>query len=322
MESKVNYTVVGVFVLFFSAALIAFAFWLGKYNDDESKYRRYKIYITESVAGLAPEASVKFHGVDVGMVESIRINPLNSEEVELLLKIRQETPVKIDSTATLKFFGVTGLAFIEISGGAKNTPLLPTSADNPGVIPTTSSLIKRIDESLSQVATTLTETLQHIDQIFSDKNNDNVSETLENLKFLSRKITAYQDEIDLLLKNTIETQKNLDRTMAKVSDSADSVNTSANTFKIVMRDNMAPTLKSLKETSLHSHALIQKIDQSIDRGDYNLQSIASPATTELGELLEQTRTLSAEMERTLKTLRESPSDILFKQSKPIPGPGE
>lgn len=322
MESKVNYTIVGVFVLFFSAALIAFAFWLGKYNDDESKYQRYKIYITESVAGLAPEAAVKFHGVDVGMVESIRINPHNSEEVELLLKIQKETPVKTDSTATLKFFGVTGLAFIEISGGAKNTPLLPTSEENPGVIPTTASLIKRLDESLSQVATTLTDTLQHIDSVFSDKNSDNISETLQNLKILSRKINAYQEKIDLLLTNSIETEKNLNATMIKVGDSADSVNASADTFKRVMRDEMAPTLKSLKETSMKSHALIQKIDQSIDRGDYNLQAIASPATTELNELLEQTRTLSLEMERTLQNVRESPSDIFFKQSKQTPGPGE
>lgn len=322
MESKVNYTLVGIFVLFFSVSIIAFAFWLGKYNDDDSKYLRYKTYITESVAGLSPEASVKFHGVDVGKVESIQINPSNSEEVELILKIQKETPVKIDSTATLQFFGVTGLAFIEISGGAKNAPILPTSVDSPGIIPTTPSLIKRLDESLSQVATTLTETLQHIDHVFSDQNTDNISETLKNLKVLSKKVTDYQDEIDLLLKNSLDAEANLNRTMARVSDSADSVNASADTFKLVMKNDMAPTLKSMEETSRKSQILIKKIEQSLDRGDYNLQAIASPAATELNELLEQTRTLSIEMERTLQSLRTSPSDILFKQSKPKPGPGE
>ncbi len=54
MESKVNYTAVGVFVLIFTSSLIAFAFWLGKYNQDEAAYHRYHLYITESVSGLAP----------------------------------------------------------------------------------------------------------------------------------------------------------------------------------------------------------------------------------------------------------------------------
>ncbi len=70
MESKVNYTLVGVFVLLMSSLLIAFAFWLGKYNDSASAYAHYKVYLTESVAGLAPEAAVKFHGVDMGKVAS------------------------------------------------------------------------------------------------------------------------------------------------------------------------------------------------------------------------------------------------------------
>lgn len=322
MESKVNYPLVGLFVLLFSAALLAFAFWLGKYNDDESQYRRYKVYITESVSGLSPEASVKFHGVDVGMVESMEINPSNSEEVELILKIKKETPIKVDSTATLKFFGITGLAFIEINGGAKNAPLLKTSPYAPGVIPTTPSIIKRIDESLSQVAVSLTDTLEHINRVLSTKNTQNISETLENLKNFSLKVADYQQEIDVLLKNSVDTENNLNRTMIKVSDSADSVNHSADTFKIVMRDSMAPTLKSMHETSEKSRVLIQKIEHSIDRGDYDFNSIASPTTTELNALLEQTKILSAEMERTLQSLRNSPSDILFKQSKPTPGPGE
>lgn len=322
MESKVNYTLVGVFVLLFSAALLAFAFWLGKYNDDESKYQRYKVFITESVSGLSPEAAVKFHGVTVGMVESMDINPRNSEEVELTLKIEKKAPIKVDSTATLKFFGITGLAFIEISGGAKNAPLLATSLENPGIIPTTPSIIKRIDESLGQVADTLTDTLGHINGVLSTNNTKNISETLENLKNFTHKFHDYQRQIDLLLKNSVETENNLNRTMAKVSDSADSVNQSADTFKIVMRDRMDPTLKSMHETSEKSRVLIQKIEQSIDRGDYDLNSIASPATSELNTLLEETRLLSIEMERTLKSLRESPSDILFKQSNPKPGPGE
>ncbi|MDD4854808.1 MAG: MlaD family protein [Sulfuricurvum sp.] len=322
MESKVNYTLVGLFVLLLSGLLIVFAFWLGKYNDDESQYRLFKVYITESISGLAPEAAVKFHGVDVGLVEKIQINPRNSEEVELTLKIKKETPIRTDSTATLKFFGITGLAFIEIGGGSKNSPLLITSDDNIAIIPTAPSLIKRLDETLSSVVTKLSDTLDHTNAIMSDKNTKNFSATLQNLKILSQQINSYQDEIDVLLKNSIQTGKKLDETMLKVGTSADKVGSSLDTFKVTMRDSLSPTMKAWAETSKKSNALIEKIETSMNRGDYDLQAIASDSTVELNALLVQSRTLLSEMELTLKSLRESPSDILFKESTPNPGPGE
>ncbi len=322
MESKVNYTLVGFFVLLLTGAMIAFAFWLGKYNDDERQYQHYKVYITESISGLAPEAAVKFHGVDVGKVETIRINPLNSEEVELILKIKKDAPIKTDSTASLKFFGITGLAFIEISGGAKNSPLLVTSKNDIAIIPTSPSLIKRLDETLSSVVTKLSDTLDHTNAIMSDNNTKNFSVTLQNLKILTQRMNSYQDEIDLLLKNSIQTGKKLDETMLKVGNSADKVGSSLDTFKVTMRDSLSPTMKAWTETSKKSNALIEKIETSMDRGDYDFQAIASESTVELNALLLQSRSLLIEMELTLKSLRESPSDVLFKESTPNPGPGE
>ena len=322
MESKVNYTLVGFFVLVLSGLLIAFVFWLGKYNDDENQYQQFKVYITESISGLAPEAAVKFNGVDVGLVQAIQINPNNSEEVELILKIKKETPIRTDSSATLKFFGITGLAFIEIGGGSKNSPLLVTSDNNIAIIPTAPSLIKRLDETLSSVVTKLSDTLDHTNAIMNEKNTKDFSTTLENLKILTQRINNYQDEIDTLLKNSIQTGKNIDQAMLKVGNSADSVGSSMDTFKVTMRDSLSPTMKSWEATSKKSNTLIEKIETSMNRGDYDFQSIASNSTVELNTLLVQSQALLIEMELTLKSLRESPSDLLFKESTPKPGPGE
>lgn len=322
MESKVNYTMVGIFVLVLSTALIAFAFWLGKYNQDEQNYRRYKVFLTESVSGLAPEAAVKFHGVDVGMVESMRINPLNSEEVELTLKIKKETPIKTDSRAVLKFYGVTGLAFIEIIGGSKNASLLSTSDNSVATIPQSPSLITRLDESLSDVATKLSATLERADRVFSDRNIDNVSQSLEHLRSLTQQIDDYQSRIKLVLKQSTLLENNATDSLIAINGAAGSVKNTSDNFNTLVQTKMGPSLESLETTSRESHTLIKKLETSLDRGDYNLRAIASPTANELNELLEQTRILTAEMERTLQILRESPSDILFKQSKPKPGPGE
>lgn len=322
MESKVNYTLVGVFVLLMSSLLIAFSFWLGKYNDSANAYTNYKAYLTESAAGLAPEAAVKFNGVDVGKVASIRINPQNSEEIELILKVKKNTPIRTDSTAMLKFFGITGLAFIEINGGSRLSPLIISSNDTMAVIPTTPSLIKRLDETLSSVASKFSETLDHTNAVMSTQNTKNFSDTLSNLKTLTQRINGYQDEIDLLLKNSIQTGEHINQTMIKVGDSATTVKGSMETFKVTMSERLSPTMKSWEATSKKTNALLEKIDVSVSRGDYDMQAIAANSTVELNELLAQSRVLQNEMQLTLKSLRESPSDLLFKESKPIPGPGE
>lgn len=320
MESRVNYTAVGIFVILFGICLVAFAFWLGKHNQDDAKYRRYKVFITESVSGLAPEAAVKFHGVDVGKVESIQINPRNSEEVELTLKIKKSTPIKTDSRAILKFYGITGLAFIEIAGGSKSAPLLSEDDDAIAIIPSSPSLIQRLDESLSNVASKLSKTLDHADRLFSDQNVENVSHSLEHLRSLTAQIDDYQIQIKQLLAQSIILENNASRSLSMMKDAAGNVkNTSAN-FNTLIQTKMTTTLQSLETTSKESHALIKKLETNLERGDYDIRTLSS--TGEINALLEQTRTLTTEMEATLRSLRESPSDLLFKKSTPKPGPGE
>lgn len=318
MESKVNYSVVGIFVVIFSIGIISFIFWLGKYNDDENEYKRYRVYITESVSGLAPEASVKFHGVDVGLVESIQINPDNSEQIELILKIKKTTPIKNDSTAVLKFFGITGLAFIEIAGGSKNSPLLETSEEDIAIIPTSPSLITRLDETLNQVVTKFSTTLDKTNAILSDTNTQNFSQTLANLKVISAQMANYQDEIDTLLANSIQTGQNMDDMMARVGKSSDTVNDSMATFKITMKESFGPTMDQWRITSKKANTLIESLQTNMERGDYDFQSSAQ----ELNSVLKQSQMTLIEMEKTLQSLRQSPSDILFKSSSPLPGPGE
>jgi len=322
MESRVNYTAVGIYVLIFSAALIAFAFWLGKHNQDESHYHRYHVYITESVSGLAPEAAVKFNGVDVGKVETIRINPRNSEEVELTLKIEKDTPIKTDSSAVLKFYGITGLAFIEIVGGSKNAPLLETNNHAISTIPSSASLIKRLDESLSNVASKLSTTLDRADRLFSDRNVDNIAQSLAHLRSLTAQIDSYQDEVQTLLNQSIALESNASESLGAMKEAGVSVKTTSDNFNTLLQTKMATALESLTATSQESHTLIRKIEASLERGDYDLHSIASPASAELTELIVQSRTLTNEMESTLRHLRESPSDLLFKKSASKPGPGE
>ena len=89
--------------------------WLGSpgHRDDVL----YRIHFPDSVSGLAVGDPVKFRGVDVGTVKSMIVDPDNSRLVMVDVRLRKETPVKTDTRASLQLKGITGVVYIELSGG-------------------------------------------------------------------------------------------------------------------------------------------------------------------------------------------------------------
>ena len=77
MNNKVNYTLVGFFVLFGIFMMLGFAYWMLR-PSTEQKTQKYVIYFNESVFGLNINAPVKYRGIRVGEVSSLKINPNNT----------------------------------------------------------------------------------------------------------------------------------------------------------------------------------------------------------------------------------------------------
>ena len=75
MDDKVNYTLVGAFVLLLATLLVGGVLWLSAGLSSRKAMDRYQAVIEESVAGLNTDAPVKYLGVDVGKVERIQIDP-------------------------------------------------------------------------------------------------------------------------------------------------------------------------------------------------------------------------------------------------------
>jgi phospholipid/cholesterol/gamma-HCH transport system substrate-binding protein len=125
METDKHYFIEGLFIIGVSVAAAIFAVWLvGTGHRDDVLYR---IHFAESVSGLAMGDPVKFHGVDVGTVKAIVLDPADPRLVQVDIRLRKETPVKTDTKATLKMKGITGVVFIELNGGSPNAPTLLAS---------------------------------------------------------------------------------------------------------------------------------------------------------------------------------------------------
>ena len=115
METRASYILVGSFVLGLIGAAFAFVVWLASVEFEEAP-TRYVVYFEGSVTGLSIASAVRYRGVPVGSVTDIRIDPENIERIRVTVEISAETPVKTDTEAMLHLQGITGIAFIHLSG--------------------------------------------------------------------------------------------------------------------------------------------------------------------------------------------------------------
>ncbi len=292
MESRINYTVVGLFVVLLAGGLIYFIYWLGKYGS-EQEYTYYKVYMSESVAGLSPDASVKYRGVNVGTVSKISLRKDNPEQVELLLKIKQGVPIKQDTKATLKLFGLTGLAYIELSGGSKDAPLLVGKDGQTPVIPSEPSIFARIDESVTDITGKAVLAMDKFTRLLSDKNLQNFEETLLQTNLMIKDIRQQLPAFRKLVDHGVKMELRVTSAFEKVAKASDSVKK--------MSDKLTANYGDLGE----------------EMGQELSQSLAA-----FNQLIHQLTFLAADLQKTVETFEHSPGDILYKRSEIKPGPGE
>jgi phospholipid/cholesterol/gamma-HCH transport system substrate-binding protein len=132
VESDKRYFIEGLFILFFTAAAALFAIWLGSPGERDDVI--YRIRFVDSVSGLAIGDPVKYHGVDVGNVKAMALDPRDPRQVIVDVRLRKETPVKQDTRASLALKGITGSVLIELNGGSPESPSL-LAATPPNLTP-------------------------------------------------------------------------------------------------------------------------------------------------------------------------------------------
>jgi phospholipid/cholesterol/gamma-HCH transport system substrate-binding protein len=152
MESDKRYFLEGLFVIGLSVALAFFFMWLVRSgNKDDVLYR---IHFAESVSGLSLGDPVKYLGVDVGLVEAMTILPHDPGRVQVDVRLHKDAQVRTDTTATLKFKGITGAYFIELNGGSVGEKYLVDATPKGQIpeIPSEKSSFNTLMEELPRIA--------------------------------------------------------------------------------------------------------------------------------------------------------------------------
>ncbi|MBK8891541.1 MAG: MCE family protein [Dechloromonas sp.] len=308
METKVNYALVGAFVLVLGAVLIAGALWLASGGAFQKKYDLYLAIEEESVAGLNLNAPVKFNGVDIGKVREIRIDADNPERVKLLFAIERGTPIKDDTVAILKTQGLTGIAYVELSGGTRDAaPLSAKPGSDYPVIQTRPSLSARFENVLTSVLAKLDSTSKNINAILSEENQASLKNALADIATVAHTIAARKETLDAGMANAARTFENSAGASARLGPVIDRVGRAADAIE-KMGNEVATTSAGAGRT-------VSAVGNDVKR-------FTSETLPELERLLGELGALSTSLRRLTEQTERNPSGLLFGR-QPVPeGPGE
>lgn len=312
METKVNYSLVGGFVLVLSAALISVVLWLASGGGFQKKYDFYLALSDESVAGLNLNAPVKLRGVDVGKVRLIELDPKKPEQVRLIFAIERGTPIKEDTTAVLKTQGLTGIAYVELDGGSLASPELRAVApEQYPVIRTKPSLSARLENILTTVLAKLDSTSDSVNKLFSNDNLAAFKSTLADLSAVARTFAARKNAIDAGITSA-----------ARTFDNSDHVSAQLRTDLGPAIERIGRSAEAIRKMGDEAAKASASAGKTVDSVGADIKRFTADTLPELQSLLTEMKVLSTSLRRLIEETERNPRGLLLGRQPVADGPGE
>lgn len=298
MENKANALIAGIFTLLLLVATLAAVWWFGGKREAVSEY---VVATRQNVTGLNLQAQVRYRGIRVGRVESIRLDPEDSRDILIRVTIAKDVPVTQGTIAKLGYQGLTGIAHVLLEDTGKNPTPVEQGVKLPR-IPMQPSLMQEFADSGGAVLRQANELLANVNQLLNTENRTRIGKTLANLESGSANLTATLAEARTVLAD--DRIKRLGPAIANIEGAASEARNA---------------LREAGKLLPHMIALNEKLDQMV--GETNGEGLAASGVRmqELGRELTQT---SRQLNRVLQVLEAAPQSVIYGPPLAAPGPGE
>jgi phospholipid/cholesterol/gamma-HCH transport system substrate-binding protein len=280
--------IIGLFVILGVVMGVVAIIWVGATSYFQ-KGTTYISYFDESVQGLQLNSAVKFRGVDVGLVESIRVAPDN-RNIGVVIKINIRGGLQKNAVAQLKSAGITGIMFVELDLSKPDEPNLSPKIDFPSeypIIPSRPSEMQRLVAGANEI-------VEKFNKIDAKGISDQLIATTKAMEDLikGKQVTSILARVDAAAGN-------LDRLTARAD-------------KILGEAGLDKTMAEAREAIKGAQAMLATVNDQV-------LGMQLPAT--LGKTRELTRELQATsqnlrqssetLEMLLQRIYDRPSDLLF-----------
>lgn len=233
METRANYAIVGLFAVIVIMAAFGFIYWMAQYGRG-GPMDELVIRIPGSANGLSVGSPVRFNGISVGTVRSLAIDAEDPKFSVAFTEVNADAPIYKSTRAILEVQGLTGAAYIELSGGqtgednllvearrrGERAVLLADQSSVTNLLATADKILDRADRAIGDIQrfvgdsrVPLTNTVKNAEtfsKALSD-NADGVNEFLKSVSTLSKTVTNISGRLDSTLSAAEDLVKSVDR---------------------------------------------------------------------------------------------------------------
>ena len=286
METRANYVIVGSFMITLLVAALFFVLWISRFDfGSEGSY--YDILFEGSVSGLRDNEDIRYHGIPIGKIKKIDIDPANPNRVRVRVKITETHLIHKDVIASIEAQGLTGYSYIQIQGGSPNSPLLePTDRKPYPIIPSQPSKLDMLFSNAPHILNRVNELSEQLNQLFNEENRQEVQKILKNMSVLSTQLASGKDSLESLVTVAKKTFNQADQTMI-----------------------------NLNKYVSHSLQDVSKITEDIRGALQQSQGGVNNALNELPRTLKNIRIAAEKLQKLANTIEQNPLDLLNKNNE-------
>jgi phospholipid/cholesterol/gamma-HCH transport system substrate-binding protein len=317
METRASYILVGSFVLALVAALVGVAVWIAGVEFDKAP-AKYMTYFTGDVTGLGVGSAVRYRGVPVGSVSEIRLDPQNVERVQVVMEVSIDTPIKEDTVAQLALQGITGVAFIQLTGGTRTAARLSAGKGKMPIVTSKQSALQEVLGKLPQVVEKAVVVADRISDLFNKQNLDAISATLANLENFTNSLGSKKGELQLLLRDGREAANSLTFAINDIRAATNKFGKRVAPFMDKSEQTMTKlqaTMADIRQAATTINRIAASAQGLVDDNRGPIRDFSQSGLYEFSQFISEARVLVDSLTRLTNRIERDPTHFLFGDSQ-------
>jgi phospholipid/cholesterol/gamma-HCH transport system substrate-binding protein len=296
---------VGTFVIVCLILLCATAYYVG--NEQWGRHLTpYKTYLRYA-GGIGPGTQVLFGGIEVGRVDTVRAWDQDPTRIEILLEVKEGTPVNEKSVAKLGAVSLMASPTISITTGAQEAPRLKAgqviaSVETVSIDDMTrklsviadnaDGLITQVKGELKGISGRADTLLANLNDVTGPTNRRQVAEILQQVNSL---VAKQAPKIDQITDQVVLVSQDADTVIKKIGplvDHTDATVANVNLTIDQLRDPLKQDLAQLQSTMERAKSLIASLQTLVRSNDDNIHETIENlrvATENIDQLTEQVK---------------------------------
>ena len=322
MDSKSHNFLIGLFVVAGTISIFIIGLWLTKTGSTDTIIP-YEMHFEESVSGLSVGSTVSYRGIPIGSVNFIGIKPNDPRFVLVRIGIKEQFQLHKGDVASLKFEGITGTSYIYIEGAEQDSDILPSTPENPAIIPSRKSELGRLVQGVPDLVNEGTILAQRFSEMLNEENQTQLTTILTNVNRLTATLAEQGETIDTVMATANEAgnelvavTQSLQNVIAKIDSFVDTLQVTTDNANEMLTDDGVQLIDEWKTTAQSLRKLSESAQNFLGDNEESLQHFSRDGLYELTLFLREARHLVAGLTRVVDRLESSGARFLLDQHNP------